>query len=244
MDDVLLCFAHAGGGGTAFRSWPRRIAGSVVHPIILPGRESRHAEPFATSLDGFVDDVLDAYGPEVAAGRYSLFGFSLGGSIALAVARAAVARGLPAPRRIVVSGSRPPSVPDPLSPLHRHSDGVLMGKLRNWGGIPESAFADREFMTLVLATLRADLRLVETAEPSTVRLSCPLLVVGGSHDASVPVEILHAWQHETDGPVDIVVIEAGHFLTDATTAEVLELLDSSLGEDDDIERTRERIAHA
>lgn len=223
---VLLCFHHAGGAASAYRGWPARLEaqGVEVWPVQLPGRENRRSEPLRTDLAALVGELLD----DVRLDRpYALFGHSVGASVAVAVADGAARRGLPAPRRLFLSAHRPMTHPDPDFPIHRLDDDRLLAKLDSYGGLP--AFLDPELVALTLPVVRADLTLAETAGwLRAAQLDCPVTVIGGSSDATVPIGLLPAWRALTTGPFEITVLPGGHFRPQAAEDKLLEVLGSAL----------------
>src|SRR5688572_28408903 len=110
----LFCLPYAGGGAAAYRPWVRALAGvAEVVPLLLPGRESRFAEPAADRVDALVPGLVDGLAPELAADAadprpYAVFGHSMGALIAFELCRAlrdAVgARSSALPSLLVVSG--------------------------------------------------------------------------------------------------------------------------------------------
>src|SRR3954452_3055959 len=60
----LFCFPHAGGGGSFFLPWARRLAPDVdVCPVVLPGREGRNREEPFDRLAALLPEVVSALLP-------------------------------------------------------------------------------------------------------------------------------------------------------------------------------------
>ena len=93
----LFCFPYAGGGASVFRGWsdclPRLVE---VHPLQLPGRETRFREPAFTQLAPLVETLAEAQG---ANSRYVYLS-------ATAVAEHIQAHH-PGPRWVLVTGGEP-----------------------------------------------------------------------------------------------------------------------------------------
>ncbi|MEV4112091.1 alpha/beta fold hydrolase [Nonomuraea sp. NPDC049695] len=211
---VLICFHHAGGGASFYRSWPAAFAGRGIEvwPVQLPGRESRHAEARITDLARLIDAML----PELAAGLagrpYLLYGHSAGALVACAFALAMTGAGLAGPRHVVVGACRPPSRPDPDAPIHLLPPDRLPAKLMSYGGLPPEAHDFPDLVDQVMAAMRDDLRLVETAAwPGGPWLDCPVTAVGGIEDVNVPVDVLPHWREITSGPFVTHRLPGGHF---------------------------------
>ncbi|WP_374201888.1 thioesterase II family protein [Actinokineospora sp. PR83] len=64
---TLVCFHHAGGTASTFRDWRKNAPDDFdIHPVQLPGRESRIAEPRHTDLDTLVESLLPELEPVLA----------------------------------------------------------------------------------------------------------------------------------------------------------------------------------
>ncbi|MFD3483694.1 thioesterase II family protein [Streptomyces sp. NPDC058665] len=210
----LVCFPHAGGGASFFRDWPRALApyGIEVWPVQLPGRDRRYNEPLPTDLTALTATLADAVGGRLAELPYALYGHSVGARFACAFAARLAERGLPAPRHVCVGASRPPTHPDPDTPIHAMTDEALLAKLETYGGIPRELHTYPELLDRAVATARADLRVSEIAPwPELPWLDCPVTAVGGRSDATVPAALLPHWQSVTTASFDTIVLEGGHF---------------------------------
>lgn len=83
----LFCFAHAGGGSGFYRPWREKLLPEIeVCPVILPGRETRVAEPAHRSMEDLIGPLCTGLAPHLDR-PYALFGHSTGAAIAYEVAR-------------------------------------------------------------------------------------------------------------------------------------------------------------
>jgi natural product biosynthesis luciferase-like monooxygenase protein len=104
----LFCFPHGGAGATSFRDWPSLLPPDMEpFAISLPGREDRASEPFITSLDIAIAEIVAGLEPLLDR-PYAFYGHSLGGALAFATALAACERGLRRPGVLVVAAVGPP----------------------------------------------------------------------------------------------------------------------------------------
>ena len=79
--DVVTLFSvpYAGGNSWAYRLLDAHLpAGVRLEGLELPGRGRRSREPLCSSLDELADDLFRQLRPRIGAGRYALFGHSMG----------------------------------------------------------------------------------------------------------------------------------------------------------------------
>ena len=91
----LVCLPFAGGGASAFRTWPQELPLDIdVWAAQLPGRETRFADPAYTRMDRLVSDLAAAVCPNLDR-PYALFGHSIGSLVALELVRELRRQGRP-----------------------------------------------------------------------------------------------------------------------------------------------------
>ncbi|MFG2652932.1 thioesterase II family protein [Streptomyces sp. NPDC048436] len=210
----LLCFHHSGGGATLFREWTAALAarGIEVWPVQLPGRETRIGEPMATDLTDLTAGLADFLAGPLDGVPYAVYGHSIGAYVASAFVLRMAERQLPGPRYVFTGAARPPSHPDPDSPMHLMGDAELLAKLETYGGIPPLLRSSPELMEMAVRTARADFRLVERASwPEGPWFTCPVTAAGGERDATVPVGLLPHWGAVTSGRAEALTFPGGHF---------------------------------
>lgn len=207
----LLCLPCAGASATMYLRWRRLLPEWIrVVPIELPGRGMKLGEPFIEDFDALLDR-LAAQVPGLATGRYALFGHSMGGLLAHALARQLAATSLPQPQALFVSACAAPSARDPERFVGL-DDAALIADLRQQGGTPEAVFADEELRTMALQALRADYRVCASFvhDGCAAPLSIPLHVLAGRHDR-IPPRSMQAWQGEAAAPITLDWFDGGHF---------------------------------
>lgn len=208
----LFCFPYAGGGASAFRAWPSRLPPDVqVCPIQLPGRENRWGEPAYTDLSPLVGDLADALAPLLEV-PFALFGHSLGALIAFELTRELRRSGQASPDLLLVAGCRAPQVPDLTPPIHRLPEEDFVEELRKLNGMPDSICQNREYLGLIVPTLRADLALYETyAYQEEEPLSCPIAAFAGEDDGRARGPAVAAWEAQTRAAFSLRVFAGDHF---------------------------------
>ncbi|MEI9989091.1 MAG: alpha/beta fold hydrolase [Rhizomicrobium sp.] len=208
---ALVCLPYAGGGTSIYRSWPKALPGVAVYALGLPGREGRLAEePFAEigALVAATAAAILTVGPE----PYALFGHSMGALVAFETARRLRHQDAVAPAHLFVSGFRAPHLPDPKPPLHDLPHARFIDELRRINGDAFDPDGHSELLELMLPTLRADFRLVQTyayrAEPPLVS---PITAFGGLGDTDVDEQQLLGWRRHTSASFALKLFPGGHF---------------------------------
>jgi surfactin synthase thioesterase subunit len=161
---------------------------------------------------------------------FAVFGHSMGAVLASEFVRALAASGGPLPSHLIVSGRRPPHVPDPESPLHGLPDAEFVAEInRRFGGIPAAVMEHADLVELLLPSLRADMRAIETYRPMPrPPLPCPISVFAGAQDRLAPRDHLEAWRTETTSTFRVRVFPGDHFYLNVRRDDVLADLSATL----------------
>ena len=203
----LLCFPHAGGGTSVWRSWSRTLglpAWVEVAAIQLPGHGMRIGEPLVTESERLVEALVEALLPSIVEEglAIALFGHSLGGLLAFEVARRLCQQQI-RPLVLAIAACRAPQLPErsPIMP----TDEMLTEQLRA-AGTPPEALAEK------LALLRAGyaLRLSYHYRPAEP-LPCPIVVYGGREDSEVSQAELCGWGEQALERFQLHMFGGGHF---------------------------------
>ena len=224
----LVCFPHAGGSASFYRTWARLYPVSVQTLVVqYPGREDRLSEPFITDMDQLADQVS-----EVLLGAsdlpLALFGHSMGAAVAYEVARRLEPAGR-AVRALIVSG-RPAPHRQREKSLHLADDARLTEELRRFGKTPEGVFAETALRELVLSTTRNDYTLIETYEPRCgPALRCPIHVLLSVCDTEVTRDEAEAWGDLTEAACSVRRFAGGHFYLKTNPAPVIQAVVELLG---------------
>jgi medium-chain acyl-[acyl-carrier-protein] hydrolase len=225
---MLFCVPFAGGGTSAFRTWPEVLPPDVeVCPVHLPGREARFAEPAIDDVDALVGPLLEGLAPHLE-GPFALFGHSMGGLIAFELADRLRRRGV-TPSWFFASGVRAPHRPYRGEEHHALPHDRFLTALRDLNGTPRELLDDPEFLELMLPTLRADFRLAEAYRyRPRPPLECPVAAFGGLDDPHVPREDLEAWREQAAGRFEVHVLPGDHFFLNPSRDELLRLIGERL----------------
>lgn len=224
----LVCFPHAGGGASAYRTWPLGLPSDIgVLGVRYPGREDRLGDPFSSGLEALADDIADAL-RELTRHRLVLFGHSMGASVAHEVALRFQELGCP-PAALCVSGRRPPHALDGQRRYFGTDEEIIAGVVR-FDETSAPVFADPGLREVVLPAVRADYRLVD-GYPGGLRppLDCPVYGYTGDEDAEVTPEQMRGWADMTHDAFRLRVLPGGHFYLRAEEAALLADISDVLG---------------
>ncbi|WP_410638388.1 thioesterase domain-containing protein [Amycolatopsis sp. lyj-346] len=219
----VFTVAFAGGDENAYRPLTAHLGELEVVPLERPGRGRRVAEPLSADVDVVVADLLDQLRHRLDE-PYAIYGHSLGARLAFLLCRRLRAEGLPAPRRLVVSGECGPSVPSRERDTWRLSGDAFWAHLERLGGVPAQLRQFEDLMAHYERVLRADFtvlgRYTHRAEPP---LDVPITVVTGDREPFTDAEIA-AWQRETTEPLLRHRLPGDHFFIRAHWPALAELI--------------------
>ncbi|MEU6237477.1 alpha/beta fold hydrolase [Kitasatospora sp. NPDC047058] len=239
---TLYCLAYAGASARLYEPWRERLPAAVtLVPLELPGRGARWTEPAIPRLEPLLADLAGTVerGP---AGPYAVFGHSFGALLAYELAGYLVARGRPAPRRLLVSACAAPHEATPTETNHDLTDTEFVERLRRLRGTPEELLENAELMELYLPTIRADYTILDhyrarPAEP----LGCPVSAFHGADDLEVGQAEMARWASYGNGSIDLDAIPGDHFFLHDAEEELVAAVARRLGPD--LPRGRAALPH-
>ncbi|MEW1612387.1 MULTISPECIES: alpha/beta fold hydrolase [unclassified Streptomyces] len=208
----LVCLPHAGGTATLFHGWAGLLPDAVeVLATQYPGRQERFREPCASSMTELADAITDALEPELDV-PVAFFGHSLGSAVAYEVARRIDDRHGVVPVRVVVSGRGAPHTERAGGTLHLLDDERLVAAARRLGDVGSAVYDDPDLRPLLLPSLRADFRIIETYRPlDATPLRAPVTAVGGTADPGCTLPELLSWSALTTDSYEHRLFPGDHF---------------------------------
>jgi pyochelin biosynthetic protein PchC len=221
----LVCFPHAGGSASAYRTWPALLPADIeVLAVQYPGRQDRRHEACPADLHQLADAVTDALEP-FRDRPLALFGHSMGASAAHEVAlrlRDTAVHGL------FVSARLPPRHHRPRDP--HQDDDALLADVRALDPADSAVLDDPDLRELLVPAIRADFRLADTYRPTAgPAVDVPVVAYVGDRDPCVSVWQMRAWAEITTAGFDVVVLPGDHFYLKANGERLAEDISLRLG---------------
>jgi medium-chain acyl-[acyl-carrier-protein] hydrolase len=236
----LICLPFAGGGVSGYRPWLQSLPPDIeLVAAQLPGREGRFREaPFDSiweMADSLLAEILD-----LSDLPFALFGHSMGGLVAYELAVALERMNARAPDVVFVSARRAPDEP-PDQPVIAHvPDAEFLDVMqRRYNAIPDAVKGEPELLELLLPTLRADLRAIESYTPRTFhKLRSTVQVYGGVDDRHPLPNQLAGWQRVAEQPIHVRLFPGDHFFITSQRDAVMKDIAATWTLDSDREGSR------
>lgn len=225
----LVCLPFAGGGANCYRRWENFFSWDVeLNAVLLPGRESRLAEPRVGSADKVCNAVIEELIETWWKKPLVLFGHSMGSVLALEVAWRLKEKYDWEPKVLFASGRRPPHLHFG-GDYHKAPEEVFIRELKRLNGTPDSLFQDEEMRRIMLPMLRDDYAILETYRiPRSLQLSCPIITCTGDLDPDATPAEMTAWVELTKAPCEHKVFSGDHFYINNSASELTGLINGYL----------------
>ncbi|MCL2895834.1 thioesterase II family protein [Brenneria tiliae] len=206
----LICFPHAGGSASYFRSWAEALPAEIaLFALQLPLREERIDDEPVTSIGSLIKQLWDQLS-RVPRQQRILFGHSMGATLAWELALALQKKGIP-PRHLFISGQMPPDHTRQTQ-FHRAEEDVLIAEVARFSATPPLLFEHPDIRELVLAQLRHDYALIENWQPTTrSMLYIPITFFHGLQDSEVTESAAQEWSRFTRGTFQLRCWPGDHF---------------------------------
>lgn len=218
----LFCLPFAGAGASQFYPWRSLLPADVeLCAYQLPGRESRYREPAFVRAEEAAEHVAEEMLPWLDR-PYAMFGHSMGALLTFEIARVLRRRSAPLPFVLLLSAYPAAHLKRVQLPVSGLPAEQLIERLREMDGTPEAILQNRELMTFLLPTIRADFELCETyrhrEEPP---LAIPMIAFGGDRDREAPPERVAAWSRHTSNHFAHYTLPGGHFFMHSSRDQLL-----------------------
>lgn len=228
----LFCFPYAGGGIATFNPWNQLLPAEIEVAIItLPGRGSRLIEPAYSSMAEIVENLFKAFQNEQPSIPCLFFGHSMGARIAYELMAKMQAHNHPLPKHFFASGSIAPTRLRKKKSIHHLSDEALIRKLGKMNPGSREVLANKELASMLLPSLRADFRIVETYQClHATQLACSVSVFAGKRDDEAKAAEILPWHALFSSHTTPHWFEGNHFFVDShrvsVTKEIVRILES------------------
>ena len=147
------------------------------------------------SVDEIMPDLLEAVG-EIVKEKFILFGHSMGAKIAYELEKRLEQSGIYA-RHLIVSGSRPPHIPEP-NPICNLPKREFIRELTRFAGTPKEILGNEEMMNFFIPLLRADFEMDEKyLRKNKVKLQCSINAFCGENDTEATETDMQEWGEYT-----------------------------------------------
>lgn len=206
----LFCFSYAGSGPSIFNDWKQVLPSDVdLVGVVYPGREDRSQDPLNTNLRSIASEIardMQAFLDK----PFAFFGHSMGAYVCFEVAEMLAATGAQ-PEHLFLSGAGAPHTPEP-NRIHDLPSAQLLTRVVRMNGFPAEVLRCPELVKWALPILRADFTACENYRYFPVSPTpCPMSVFGGSNDARVTTDRLHAWKQLSGVSFSLRMFEGDHF---------------------------------
>lgn len=225
----LFCFPYAGGAASAYRGWAARMPYEVdLCAVQLAGRETRIRETPLAHMMPLVRALADALPFDDV--PFAFFGHSMGAFIAFELARTLRRDRRPMPEALIVSGARPPQIPDTEPPTWNLPEPEFRAELRRLGGTPPEILENEDMMQFIGRTLRADFAICDTYTYSyDDPLDLPIIALAATEDHKASPAQTTQWHIHTRSTFEQYTFDGDHFYLQPKEAEVTALIGDVLG---------------
>ncbi len=224
----LFCFHHAGGGASFFYKWQQYLPASVnVYAVQLPGRETRHNEPFMTNILRIAEVIA---GHLITLQKPTFFfGHSLGALLAYEASRIMV-NSNNGPQKLFLSAHRSPQYAFKHNQLFTMEDSKFIQEISKvYEGLDERIQSEPMLIELLLPRIKADIQLYNQYKFNALSpLDIPITVFGGDSDHSVSQEELVGWEEQTSACFNYNYFEGGHFYITTHYIKILEIISNEI----------------
>ena len=181
-------------------------------------------EPACTRLEPLVESLTREIVPYLDR-PFAFFGHSMGAIISFELARRLRwERGIE-PDHLFISAQRAPQLPEQDPYIHDLPEPEFLAELGRLKGTPRELLEHTELMQLLLPLLRADFAVCRTYTYfSSTPLRCPITVLGGLQDETVPRTQLEPWRDQTTGLFRVHMLEGDHFFINRQQTAILSII--------------------
>lgn len=221
----LFCFPHSGAGASVYLDWEQYLPSEIeLIPVQLPGRENRISEEPFTEMETLIDDLSAGLKPYLQR-PFAFFGHSMGALVSYELTKRIREKFNLGPEILIVSGINAPHLPRQRSAIHHLPDDRFLAEIDELNGTAQEVLENRELLSLLLPTLRADFKLCDTyIYLDEGQIDCPIAAFNGLQDRYISREGTDAWRNLTTAPFSIRMFPGDHFYLNSGRVLFLKML--------------------
>jgi medium-chain acyl-[acyl-carrier-protein] hydrolase len=130
---------------------------------------------------------------------------------------------------LAIGGRASPELARLAPPIYNQDDSTFIQSLGELGGTPQEVLAERDLMDLLLPTIRADFKAIETWVPTEGTLSkTPILVCGGKFDKESELLRIEGWKNKTLSWCKVAEFDGNHFFIQTHRDQLMRTLKETL----------------
>ncbi len=215
----LFCFPYAGGNSFIYNSWTNHLDDNIeLIAIELTGRASRMFEEPINNMEELIDIIYENIKNHLDE-PFAFFGHSMGGLIAHALTKKIEKTSMYKPNFLIISGTKPPFNYEGKVE-NEYLDEELMQDLKEYNETPEELLNSKELMDLILPTLRADYKLIDSyATKRTASTKTKMILFNSEED--IDKSSMLQWQDYCIQDCDYIKFSGNHFFISSSEKDVL-----------------------
>jgi len=158
---TLFCLPGAGGTANSFYQWTKISSPEIrIVPVEYAGH-GRRKDSYYTNISDALKDIYTFIDKECGFENYSIFGHSMGASIAYNLVRYIKENNKPLPHNLFLAGAVPPDIRFKKK-LYTLPDERLIKKVKRKYNISAMVLADKEMVGVIMNNIRADEKMMQT----------------------------------------------------------------------------------
>lgn len=214
-----------------YNQWKKYLHESIeLCPIELAGRGMRSKDDFYTSFEEVIDDVYDWIDKNIDDYQYSIFGHSMGSTIAYEVCCKITELNKKKPVSIYLSGRGHPDISINSIKFNLMENREFMDEIIKLGGIPEEYKNSKVLINYVLPIIKSDFKILEnyTHSSKESKLDIKFNVFYGKQDSITNINDMQLWNIYTKQQCNFFEFEGNHFFINENMSEVVSAINESL----------------